>query len=47
MSTEHSESAPAVTAQGETQAAPAADITQQTTAPTATTTEGLLTSLNN
>ena len=38
MSTEQSESAPAVTApQVETQAAPAADITQQATTPTATT----------
>jgi len=39
MSTEQSESAPAVTVhtQGETQAAPAADITQQATTPTATT----------
>ena len=36
MSTEQSESAPTVTAhtQGETQAAPAADITQQATTPT-------------
>jgi len=40
MSTEHSESAPAVTAhsQGETQTAPAVDITQQATTPTTTTT---------
>ena len=38
MSTEQSESAPAVTApQVETKAAPAADVTQQATAPTATT----------
>jgi len=38
MSTEQSESAPAVTApQVETQAAPAADITQQATTSTATT----------
>jgi len=39
MSTEQSESAPAVTAhsQGETQTAPAVDITQQATTPTATT----------
>jgi len=38
MSTEQSESASAITAQGKTQAAPAADITQQATTPTATTT---------
>jgi len=38
MSTEQSESAPAVTApQVETKAAPAADVTQQATTPTATT----------
>jgi len=39
MSTEQSESAPAVTAhtQGETQATPAVDVTQQATTPTATT----------
>jgi len=39
MSTEQAESAPAVTAhtQGKTQAAPAGDITQQATTPTATT----------
>jgi len=37
MSTEQSESAPAVTAQVETKAAPAADTTQQATTPTATT----------
>jgi len=39
MSTEQAESAPVVTAhtQGETQAAPAADITQQATTPTPTT----------
>ena len=39
MSTEQSESAPAVTAhsQGETQIAPAVDVTQQSTTPTATT----------
>ena len=40
MSTEQAESAPAVTAQGETQAAPVADITQQaTTTPAKTTTQ--------
>ena len=40
MSTEQSESAPAVTAhsQGETQTAPAVDITQQATTPTPTAT---------
>jgi len=40
MSTEQSESAPLVTAhsQGDTQTAPAVDITQQATTPTATTT---------
>jgi len=41
MSTKQSKSAPAVTAhtQGETQAAPAGDITHQVTTPTATTTQ--------